>query len=275
MNRQILFFTVALTVICLRVLPVESAKILAIETAACKSHWKYMSGMLQALVNGGHNVTVFTPYPDGDRENYQEVDVSQGYKKVLAKNINDLKEFYGDPFKTLSILSALARERCDKVYDNWKLKEMLNNTYSDFDIVLTELFYSDCVSYVANKFDLPLIYITPLPLVSFMESSITGHISNPALVSDIMVNYRIPRTFVQRLSNTIVYIISTFVIKYTELKLKYSEPKEYDLIQPVTPSLVFVNGHFISEAPKPLAANVINVGGIHLKAPKRLQKVGT
>lgn len=273
MNHQTLFSTVALMIFCLRVWPVESAKILAIETAACRSHWKYMSGMLQALVDGGHNVTVFTPYPDGNRENYLEVDISEGYKKVLGKNVNELKKLYGSPFKTFIILSALARERCDKVYDNWKLKEILNNTSSDFDIVLTELFYSDCVSYVANKLNLPLIYITPLPIVSFMERSITGHISNPALVSDIMANHAIPRTFVQRLSNTILYIISTFLIKYTELKLKYSEPKEYDLIQPMAPSLLFVNGNFLSEASMPLVANVINVGGIHLKAPKRLQKV--
>lgn len=273
MIHQIFIPKVMLVVFCLRVLPVESANILAIQTAAGRSHWNYMSGMLQALVDSGHNVTVFTPYPDGNRENYTEVDVSQGHKNVIDKNINDLIKLYGSPFKTILILMALARERCDHVYDNWKLKAILNNTHNDFDLVLTELFYSDCVSFVANKLDLPLIYITPLPIFSFIERSITGHISNPALVSDIFANHRIPRTFGQRLTNSIVYIISTLMIRCTELKLKYSEPKEYDFISPITPSLMFVNGHFISEAPRPLATNVVNVGGIHLKAAKRLPKV--
>lgn len=273
MNHQTMVPLVVLAIYYSRVLPIESANILAIETAACKSHWNYMSGMLQALVDVGHNVTVFTPYPDGNRENYTEVDVSRGYKKVIGNNVNDLLESYSDPIRTVFVLSALARERCDKVYDNMKLKEMLSNTHSDFDLVLTELFYSDCVSYAANKFGLPLIYITPLPIVSFMERSITGHVSNPALVSDIMTKHGILKTFVQRLSNTIIYIISTLVIKYTELKLKYSEPREYDFIQPTTPSLVFVNAHFVSDAPKPLATNVISVGGIHLKAAQRLPKV--
>ncbi|CAI6344887.1 unnamed protein product [Macrosiphum euphorbiae] len=55
----------------------SSARILAVKTVEGKSHRNFMSGILRALVNSGHhNVTVFTQFTDGNRENYTEVDTT-------------------------------------------------------------------------------------------------------------------------------------------------------------------------------------------------------
>lgn len=51
----------------------NTARILAIETFAGKSHWNFMSAVLRAMTDNGHNVTVFTPFVDGNRENYTEI----------------------------------------------------------------------------------------------------------------------------------------------------------------------------------------------------------
>lgn len=41
-----------------------------------------------------------------------------------------------------------------------------------------------------------------------------------------------------------------------------------DLIEPVKPSIVFLNTYYVTEAPRPFPPNVIQVGGIHLQPPE-------
>jgi len=43
------------------------------------------------------------------------------------------------------------------------MREMLGINNSDFDLVIVEIFASDCVSYIASKLKLLLIYVTPIP----------------------------------------------------------------------------------------------------------------
>lgn len=62
-------------------------------------------------------------------------------------------------------------------------------------------------------------------------------------------------------------------MKYQELLIKYTEPKEYDLHTPIPPSIILTNGHYISDAPTPIPSNVINVGGIHFNASKKIPSV--
>ncbi|KAE9543336.1 hypothetical protein AGLY_003247 [Aphis glycines] len=54
------------------------------------------------------------------------------------------------------------------------------------------------------------------------------------------------------------------------MEMKKTDPQPYDLVKPKKPSLVFMNTHYITDAPRPLPANVIQVGGIHLKSPNSI-----
>lgn len=40
-------------------------------------------------------------------------------------------------------------------------------------------------------------------------------------------------------------------------------------------SMVFVNGHFSLDGPRPLVPNMVEIGGIHVKSPKPIPKVNT
>lgn len=56
---------------------------LAIETMAVKSQ-KLMRGVLLALVDRGHQVTVYTPFPDSGTpatDGYTEMDTNDEYRK--------------------------------------------------------------------------------------------------------------------------------------------------------------------------------------------------
>lgn len=77
--------------------PVEGAKILAVQTVAAKSHWNFMSGVFRSLTDVGHTVTVFTTFPDGDWENYTEVDMSKDSTPVTDIDLIRIVEVYGRP----------------------------------------------------------------------------------------------------------------------------------------------------------------------------------
>ena len=64
------------------------------------------------------------------------------------------------------------------------------------------------------------------------------------------------------------------IFNFDKWTRKYTINRPYDFkINTVQPSLTFVNSHFISESSRPFPQNVIQVGGIHLKPPKSIQKV--
>lgn len=265
---------VVLTFIGSCIQPVENARILALTIVGGKSHWNFMSEVLKVLTDNGHSVTVFTPFLDGNRENYTEVDLSKEYSVIIDVKLIELMKAYGSATATLDIYMHLSRRQCNTLFANSKLKEILKNgPQSNFDLVLIEPLASTCVSYPAIKLNLPLIYVEPMTFACYSERTTTGHPSNPAVVSHVMAHHAVPRTFIQRLTNTAISVYSIIVTGYQELLLKYTDPKEYDLYTPIPPSLVFTNGHYISDAPRPLPTNVINVGGIHLKPPKKIPKV--
>ncbi|KAE9540022.1 hypothetical protein AGLY_005274 [Aphis glycines] len=252
--------------------PARCARILAVETVGGRSHWNFMSGIIGALVDNGHAVTAFTPFLDGDRANYTEVDISTGFSVGLDLDVVGLLDHFRNPLWTYGAYVEMGRSQCDVIYSHAEMKRLLRDS-TGFDAVIIESFWSECMSYVAARLGLPLIYVTPLPVVAFMERTITGHVSNPAVVSNLMTGYAIPATFGQRLTNAALQVYGSAVQRYKEFQLRYTEPpKEYDLVDPVPPSLVFVNRHFISDAPSPVPRNVIDVGGIHLKAAKVLPK---
>lgn len=72
--------------------PVDAANILAVQSIAGKIHWKVMRTVLRALTDRGHTVTVFTPFADGNRPGYTEVDVSEEAVMFLAMDATFLME---------------------------------------------------------------------------------------------------------------------------------------------------------------------------------------
>jgi len=163
---------------------------------------------------------------------------------------------------------------CDKVYKNVQLHKIMEKNESDFDMLIIESVGNDCDLYLAKNLNLPFIYLISSPMVTFAERSIFGDIPNPALISHLYADHAIPKTFVQRLSNTLLLGYSMIIISFDKWIRKYTSNRPYDLETiTVQPSLIFLNSHFISEASRPFPPNVIQVGGIHLKPPKSIPNV--
>ncbi|CAI6355963.1 unnamed protein product [Macrosiphum euphorbiae] len=264
------------TFMCSWILPAETARILAIESIAGKSHWNYVSSIVRVLSKNGHQVTVFTPFPEGDRDNYTEVDTSidhgQNGTEFVPMDLIDTMALWSHPMSMIKFLRTQRTVLCDQVYKNDQLKKLIeDNETSNFDVLMIENVGYDCDLYLAHKLNLPLIYLISSPMLTFAERSIFGDIPNPATISHLLSGYAIPKTFVQRILNTALLAYSMIVFSYDKLVIQYTANRPYDLEKStVQPSLTFLNSHFISEASRPFSQNVIEVGGIHLKPPKSI-----
>ncbi|XP_050434121.1 UDP-glucosyltransferase 2-like isoform X2 [Adelges cooleyi] len=244
-------------------------RVLAVNTIPAKSHWNFMRGFLHSLTDAGHNVTVFTWFPESERRNYTEI-IFTG-SRHLEKDLLEFIELLRPPNNLIDTMVNVNREQCDVVFSNSNMKAIMAASNTDeFDVVVTETVASDCMSHLVHRLRLPLIYLFPSPIITFLESSLLGQESNPAYVSNFMLYFGYPKSFQQRLLNFLTYNYSKIMFWYFETRAVKSNPKPYDYVEPVVPSLVFANTHFIVEPARPMPPNFIEIGGIHLPEPKAI-----
>ncbi|VVC25562.1 Hypothetical protein CINCED_3A018273 [Cinara cedri] len=276
-NFWTVLVVVSVSIVTTCVLPVENARILAIQTYGGKSHWNFMSALLRALTDGGHAVTVFTPFPEGDRDNYTEVDTSNILPLKVGIDIMTLRRLVGNAYTLVSLNMEIAKLNCDNIYNDHRLTDLMaKGLDGHFDAIVIEPGLPSCMTYVAAGTSLPLVYSAPMPTMWLADRRTFGDVPNPAAVSSILARHAVPKTFAQRFSNT---LLTLFAEAYIALRASTTKsvvddgPKPYDTYDvPVPPSIVFTNGHYISDASRPIPANVVNVGGIHLKPPERIPK---
>jgi len=270
---KILIITFYCGVATLYFKPVEGERILAIGAIGGKSHWNFMEGILRALTDHGHQITVLTPYPTGDRENYTEVDVSKDIYSLIRLDIEFVRKELTSYSDLIHFANTYSRNTCKTIYENSFIKSIITDSKSSFDVIFIELMASECVSYLSAKLNIPLIYVTPPPLVSYTERSVLGHYPNPAVLSHVMADHSIPRTMIERFTNTILLFSTVFFLQFKSWSARIVDKEFFDMVEPVKPSIIFSNAHYITDAPRPILPNVIQVGGIHLSPPKKIPDV--
>lgn len=255
--------------------PADGLRILAVESIAGKSHWNFMRNVLRALTDSGHAVTVFTPFTDGNRANYTEVDMSTVIPIKLNMDLSEIFEKFATTTSIIPFSVQLSRMLCDIIFAHDRMKTILqrDNGTDEFDVIIIEPLGSDCVSYVATRLDLPMIYVIPSPMITYHERAFLGHVPNPATRSHLLAGHAVPASFTQRFTNTVMLAYTMFSVAYNDWSLGRANPKPYDDRPSVRPSALFINSHYITEPPSPTAPNVVQVGGLHLENPKGIPHV--
>ncbi|XP_025420630.1 UDP-glucuronosyltransferase 2B15-like [Sipha flava] len=252
---------------------VLGARILAVEPIGSRSHWQYMRSILDVLT-ARHQVTVITPLPTGDRENYTEIDASHVFPIYAEENAERMIEQFGSLIKMLPPMPERSHERdmCDAFFDHEPVKRLMRaENAGRYDVVVLEPFYSPCLSYLAHRLRVPEIYAIPSSMITPMEMLIFGTEPSPSYVPNLLYNGPVMDGFAQRLTNVAVHVYVKVVPWLTNVRMMYSEPKRYDVADVRhKPALVFINTHFITESPRPFPVNMIQIGGIHLKPRENL-----
>lgn len=278
MEKTIPRFTVVFIAFCawsslLQWTPADAANILAVQAIPGKSHWNVMRAVLRALTDRGHTVTVFTPFVDGNRDGYTEVDVSDETGPLFDQDATYLIENFGTTRKVMTNMAKITRAGCDMIYEHRRMADILTGAAAqEFDLVVTEPLVSECVAYAATVLDIPMVYVVPPPIVTYLERSLTGHASNPAVVGHVLFGRGAPATFPERFANAVLTVYCSTLTWFVEWQLRRADPRPYDTVDLVRPSLIFTNTHFITEPARPLTPNVVQIGGIHLTPPEPIPK---
>lgn len=256
---------------------VRAANILAVETVPGRSHWNFMSAVLQVLTERGHKVVAFTSYPsirgaNGADGNYTEVDTSAVLRQHSGEQVSHVLGDYRRLSYIVPSIVRWSRTFCDAVYNMKEIRAFMANrteTAAEFDLLVIEPLGSECVAHLAAAVGLPMVYVMPTPMITYIQPSIVGHSANPAYVPHLLYGSSV-RAFWHRVANTAMYSYGRLARWYTE---RTAVRRPYDVGEPAKPSIVFVNSHQVTEPTMLLPSNVIQVGGIHLNKPRALPPV--
>ncbi|XP_056630363.1 uncharacterized protein LOC130440939 [Diorhabda sublineata] len=262
-----------------------SLKILAITPHMGKSHQLVFEPLFKQLVSIGHQVTLITRFPMRlEYPNWKDINIA-----VEDKNETEIITFdiltgsRLDRYACPIVLMDAARIACTEGLSHPNLQTFLKED-RHFDLILIEIFNTNCFMGVAKKYNAPIIGIHSSIWMPWMYQSF-GVPFNPSYLPAHFLGLPIPMNFIQRMENTINHLYSNLLYDYEMIKSSNTLSKKYvgvdlyengDVTNDV--NMLFINTHFTLNLPIPLTPNVIEIGGIHIdsqpikKLPQEIEK---
>ncbi|XP_022175455.1 UDP-glucuronosyltransferase 2B10-like [Myzus persicae] len=257
----------------------DSANILGVFPINGRSHWVVYESLMKALAARGHNVTVITSFPQKTPlANYTDIDVSASFPSAVnTLSVEMVLKYLTSVFANQWFIADHQMNICRQSQKLPEVKALLQSGIK-FDAVFTEIFGADCDVGYAYHFKAPLLSIMSSSHLPWSYDRVGGP-DNPSYIPTIVTRAAGKMNFKERMINTLYYIYFKIAWKY------YSEWPANELLKenfgPDVPhineivyntSMVFVNGHFSLDGPRPLVPNMVEIGGIHVKSPKPIPK---
>ncbi|XP_070490971.1 UDP-glycosyltransferase UGT5-like [Chironomus tepperi] len=259
------------------VIGTKSLKILGVFPTINKSHFAIGKGIVDALHDAGHDITVMSPFPQKkSKERYRDVEFAE-VKEKSEKEMNlDAFDFGKMPiFMMIPLMPTFGISAINDVLSYESVQKLLKSK-EKFDICIVEIFYLEAYMALAEHHGCILISYTTFNAVGMIDE-ITGNISPTSYVPMPFLDYTDKMTFIERLWNTVYTQYEKFFFHVLEVpihnylyKKHFPDAKKsfYDMLK--SPAIIFQNSHVSTSSPRPYMPNVIEVCGIHVKAAKPL-----
>lgn len=258
---------------------VHGYNILGIFSYPAKSHYTVFDPLMVELANRGHSVTVYNTFPkDYQILNYREVDIKKCFSLPDVLTVGQMVDFGG----ALALPKAFSNfmPKKHEIFDCRPLVQLANST-EKYDVLITETFFQDFFQFFGYHLKTPVITFhsnTPLPWMSDQLALP----DNPSYIPHSYEDFPAKMTFVQRLQNTVYYLMSLILYKYQseavcdEFARDFFGPSIPPLKEVVkNVSLLFLYTHFSFNGARPLVPRVVEVAGLNFKPAKRLPEVRT
>lgn len=270
-------FLVIITSCCFTL--ISSSKILALFPYIGKSHFDVFEPFVKELAARGHQVVVVSHFPQKYPViNYTDISLV-GSLTIDAKDRVDLQSISGiAALKTAVKEITQIWESCEKMLSFHTVQELLKSD-EKFDLVITETFITDCFLPFVHKFKAPHVAISSCILFPWSNDRM-GSPDNPSYIPTIGTWFSNQMSFSERLINVIANVALKVIYSVTEgivteghvhKHVGNDVPSLSDIAR--NTSLLLVNTHFSLNRPRPLVPGIVEVGGLHLKPPKKLPKV--
>nr|QIK00368.1 UDP-glycosyltransferase [Xylotrechus quadripes] len=269
-----------LTILAMTRIESRAYNILGIFPHLGKSHFDVFLPLMRALTEKGHTVTVISNFPrEKPIKNYKDIDI--GAKSMIWQDVIDMTQL--DPYSRLYkvgnifLLDYIANLSCEFGLSSPPIQDFLK-TKEKYDLMITEVFNSDCFLSLANRVKAPIIGVSSSTLMPWTSSRLANP-THTAYIPNNCMDYSDRMTFYERLENTVVTVFHQFYYDYVMLARDESTVKKHistkaaklnDFI--MNTSLILSNTHFTLTLPRPLVPNVVEVGGIHIGQPRPLPR---
>lgn len=169
------------------------------------------------------------------------------------------------------------RQVCHEGLAHPNVQKLLKSN-DHYDLLITEMFNTDCFLGFVYKFNAPHVSIRTSPLSTWAVDR-TMNPDNPSYIPGTTAGHPSRMNFLQRLDNLVYNVFYKIVYRiydvYCEEVAKKYFGKDMPHLDDIArnASLFLVNSHFVYQYAKPLLPTVKEIAGLHVREAKPLPKV--
>lgn len=255
---------------------IDCEKILAFYPIPYFSHQSHHFGLLKALADRGHQLTVFTTHLfDYNNDNVTQIHLAEAVginKRIVNQHSHAKRSIIGKYWSELELIYHMTKYHLT----NQQIQSFIaSGSRGDYDLILFESYTNHPLMALADLFDCPIIISTaiemPFPLMDFMGSE-----TNPALYPERTVTtYRDgAMSFLQRLHSEAYYYtvhllappvieLVNSILSYRHLRgISYSRKSAENRV-----AMLFTN--YLTNH-RPRLPNTIPLNFLHVNPPRTL-----
>ena len=257
------------------------ARFLIILPTLEKSHSTTLQPYLKALVAKGHEMVVISYFPQKESvANYTDIVLGDPLMTPsLEKGISlEYVQSVKNPIFNVIHLAKYGVHTCEIVLSHPLVKRLIRSD-EKFDVVINEIFHTDCFLPFAYKFKAISIAFSTSVLMPWANDRF-GNPDNPSYIPNLFTSYSDDMNFTERIENAITSVLYKMLYRFfSDFPSQHLVHEHFgqdipDLAElAMNTSLLLVNSHFSLNAPRPLVPSVVEIGGLHIPKPKPLPQV--
>jgi glucuronosyltransferase len=259
---------------------VEGSNILAVFGHMGKSHFDVFEPYLEQLASRGHELHVISHFPRKQPiPNYTDIDMRGTTTVKNSINIFSYTDIGSmGQISSAIVLSEWGTEACQKTLEHPNVQKLLKLN-KKFDLLIAEMFNTDCFLALAHHFKIPIIGFSSCVFMPWTPARVANP-DNPAYIPTHFVASSDKMDFSERFINTFWYLFHKlhypFLMDAPAHKIgkqHFGESLPALSVLARNTSLILVNNHFTLNRPRPLVPGIVEVAGIHIKPANKLPEV--
>lgn len=259
--------------------PAFSADILAVFPHTGKSHFDVFEPFILSLADRGHHLTVLSFFPQKTPvANLTDISLV-GVAPIFVEKIHfDGLKGLG-PLDNFIWVNQFGVDSCKDVIQSKQVQNLLKSGRK-FDLLIIELFNSDCFFSFSQVFSSPFIACSSCNTFPHHNHRI-GNPDSIAFSSNVFYPMSRHMNLVERVINSVTTLgmqlarTHWFTVKEQEI-VNEMLGEQFVLSHIVSElSLLLVNSHHSIQGPRPMLPGFVEVGGLHISTGKPLDKVNS
>lgn len=262
------------------------SRILFLMPICSKSESHLLNPLAQSMLDRGHHVTLVSCASSSIKhKNLTEIipvtPLDQGSLEPGNENVLDMRRAKDDFISKEAFTADMSfyTDRCHQTFQNEEFNITVLQQNNSYDLAVTGAMANDCFLGVIYKMNVPFIQLASIPVPKCV-TDYTGFRVPLSFVPNPMAELTHEMSLQERLENTIGTWVMTFFNEQFFMKIGEKIYRQYlgdelptAKVLRAKASMIFSNSHFSINFPRPHLPSVVEIGGVHCRPAKPLNKV--